>query len=189
MKPVISRKDRLLSIDELDRKQTVGENFEEDGQGNRMLAGIPILFQQSTDLGYFVTTEWQVEGPLNFMYYSSDGEVWVPVQLPAPERKIPDYDCCYAASIIRLCLVDSGAVYFSYAESPEFQSSGWLTPIDDSFPESINWSRVSKLPDYARCDGNWRRDFVPRSLREKTKDGALFDVSTDWAVLIPGATR
>ena len=154
-----------------------------------MLAGVPILFQRSSDLGLFLTTEWQAEGPLNFMYYSADGVSWKSVDLPPPVRKAPGDDCCYAASIRSLCVADSGLVFIAYDESNEFRESVWSTSTDRLFPANITWSRQSNLPNDARCDEVRPGDFMPRSLRTKTSDGAIFDVSTDWAVRIPGPTR
>ena len=48
-----------------DGKWTAGQGAEEDWQGGRMLLGVPTLFKQSDRLGYFLISEWQVEGPMN----------------------------------------------------------------------------------------------------------------------------
>lgn len=168
---------------------TVGEYTDKDRQGSDFLSGVPVLFQHVNDLGFFLTAEWQIEAPGNFMYFSADGVTWTSLDLPAPTRKSADYDCCYAPSISTLCIADLGKAYISYEDSSTFEASVWGAPIDDAFPHSINWSRVPELPEDAHCDHLWRQDFIPHSLREKTKDGALFDVSYDWAVLIPGPTK
>lgn len=168
---------------------TPGWASEKGWQGSRMLSGVPVLFQHSTELGYFLTSEWQVEAPINFLYHSADGETWKSVDLPSAARKISDDYCCYAASIQRLCIAEPGSVLIVYAESEQFHASTWSATVDDSFPANVTWTRLSELPDCARCDGVERRDFMPRSLREKTGDGAVFDVSLEWAVRIPGPTK
>lgn len=168
---------------------TLGQTSEEDWEGSRMLAGAPVLFQHSSQLGYFLTSEWQAEAPIDFMYHSSDGESWTSVSLPVAERKNPDGDCCNAATIDRLCVDDSKNVFVSYLESDQFHGSVWSSNVDKSFPGKVDWARRSILPDYARCDGVSPNDFIPRSLREKTSEGAVFEVSIDWAVRIPGATK
>ena len=168
---------------------TLGQASEEDWQGGRMLAGVPVLFQHSSKFGYFLTSEWQVEAPRNFMYHSTDGQTWTSVSLRAAERKNPDGNCCHAATIRSLCLADSGRVFVSYEESRQFHASVWSSKVDESFPENVDWVRVSRMPDDALCDGVWPSEFIPRSLREKTREGVLFELSTDWAVHIPGPTK
>lgn len=168
---------------------TAGQNSEEDWRGLKMLAGVPVLFQHVDDLGFFLTSEWQVEGPRNLMYYSADGVIWTSLDLPAPTDKRTDYGCCNAASIRNLCIADSGIAYISYEEDSEFHASIWGAPIDGAFPRNINWSRVPKMPDDAHCDGLWPHDFIPHSLRAKTKAGSLFDVAYDRKILIPGPTK
>lgn len=168
---------------------TIGHASDEDWLGGRMLAGVPVLFQQSSQLGYFVISEWQVEGPMNFMYHSTHGNTWVSVDLPAAECKNQDCDCSNVAAIRELCIDDSGSVLVSYLESEQFRGSVWSSKVDESFPEGVDWARVSVMPDSAQCDGVWPGNFIPGSLREKTSEGALFELSLDWAVHIPGPTR
>jgi hypothetical protein len=172
-----------------DGEWTLGQTSEEDWEGSRMLAGFPVLFLHSSQLGYLLTSEWQAEAPGNFMYHSTDGATWTSVSLPVAERKNPDGDCCHAATIDRICVDDSESAFVSYRESDQFHGGIWSSNVDESFPDIVDWTRVSKLPDYARCDAGVRSNFIPRSLREKTSEGAVFDVSTDWAVRIPGATK
>ncbi len=167
----------------------LGQATEESWDGHRMLSGIPILFQHSSKLGYFLTSEWQAEAPVNFMYHSTDGEAWTSVDLPAAERKNRNGDCCYAATIDRLCVDDSENVFVSYAESDQFHGSTWSSIVDELSPEKVNWAQLLVLPDDVRCDVVLPNDFIPRSLREKTSEGTVFDVSTDWAVRIPGSTK
>ena len=168
---------------------TLGQGSREDWRGSRFLAGVPILFQYSSQLGYFLVSEWQVEGPKSFMYYSAEGETWSSVELPSAARRTPNRDCCYAASIHRLCVAEPATVLITYAESADFHASTWVSPMDDSFPASVAWTQVLDLPDDLRCDDVSPRSFIPRSLREKTSDGVIFDLSIDWAVRIPGPTK
>lgn len=168
---------------------TVGMARDEDWRRSRNLAGVPALFQHVDDLGFFLTTEWQVEGPANFMYFSVDGETWISLDLPTPARKPSKEICCHAPTISSMCIADSGSAYIRYDESAIFEGRVWRTPIDDAFPDSINWSHAENLPEDAYCDGYWPEDFIPHSLRTKTKDGALFDVFHDSSVLIPGPTK
>ncbi len=121
-----------------------------------------------TQDGYFLTSEWQAEAPVNFMYHSTDGEAWTSVELPAAERKNRNGDCCYAATIDRLCVDDSENVFVSYAESDQFHGSTWSSIVDELSPEKVNWAQLLVLPDDVRCDVVLPNDFIPRSLREKT---------------------
>lgn len=168
---------------------TAGEKSTEDWRGSRNLEGIPVLFQHVRKFGFFLTAEWQVEGPGNLMYFSSDGKVWTPLKLPTPTRKILENSCCDAPTIGSLCIAKAGHVYVTYEESLEFDAGVWRAPINDAFPQTVVWSQASGLPDEAECDKGWPRDFMSSSLREKTSIGALFDVGMDWAVLIPGPTK
>jgi hypothetical protein len=79
-----------------------------------MLAGVPVLFQYVDDLGFFLTSEWQVEGPANHTYYSAEGETWTSLELPTATLKSLDYDCCHAPTIDTLCIAESGVAYISY---------------------------------------------------------------------------
>ena len=162
-----------------DGKWTLGQASEEDWLGSRMLAGVPIVFLHSNELGYFLTSEWQAEGPANFLYYSKDGETWTSVKLPAAGRKNPNGNCCEAATIRAVCAGGSGKVYLSYYESENSNDRLWSTNVDKTFPERVDWVNVSMLPDYARCGESLLSDFIPHSLREKTSDGVLFEVSLD----------
>lgn len=168
---------------------TVGKTLDKGWLGSDMLSGVPVLFQHVDNLGFFLTSEWQVEAAGNYMYYSADGETWTSVELPAPTRKSPDYDCCDAPTIGSLCIADSGKAYISYEDSRLFDGSTWASSIDKTFPQTVNWSRAPRAPEDAHCDRLWPQDFIPHSLREKTNEGALFDVLYDWAVLIPGPTK
>ena len=168
---------------------TLGLSSQEDWQGSRLLAGIPMLFVSSVELGHFLTAEWAVPGPGNYMYHSKRGVSWSPVDLPVPERKAPDHGCCNAPLIRQLCVSTTGTVFVSYDESEAFHAGAWSATVDASFPETVAWSRIPGIPDAARCGEMLHREFMPESLVEKTEDGALFDVSYDHAVLIPGATR
>ncbi len=154
-----------------------------------MLAGVPVLFLHSSRLGYFLTSEWQVEGPINFLYHSAAGEIWTSVDLPEAERKDPDGNCCYVASIRRLCVDEAGSVFVAYQESDQFYGGAWSAKVDESFPENVNWAQVPVVPDNANCDVVAPSDFVPRSLLKKSRDGALFEVSAEWAVRIPGPIK
>lgn len=168
---------------------TVGENSDEDWRGSRNLEGIPVLFKHVSQFGFFLTSEWQIEGPGNLMYFSSSGKVWTPLQLPTATHKSSEIPCCDAPTIGSLCIAGSGNLYITYEESQEFDASLWRAPIDDAFPQAVVWSQVSELPNDAECDRVWPQNFMPSSLREKSNEGALFDVGIDWAVLIPGSTK
>ena len=168
---------------------TLGLSSQEDWEGSRLLTGIPKLFVASEELGLFLTTESAVPGPGNFMYYSKQGVTWSPLELPAPSPKSHDVGCCHAPVVRQLCVSAEGAVFVSYYESEAFQAGTWSATVDASFPGTVAWSPISSVPDTADCDEVRYREFVPASLVEKTDLGALFDVSYDYAVLIPGATR
>ena len=172
-----------------DGEWTTGWASEEDGLGNRMLAGVPTLFQHSAEFGHFVIAEWQIAGPMNYLYHSANGKTWISVPLPEVEAMQPAVDSGPDASIRRLCVVETGAVVVVYEELPGVRAGAWSSPVGESFPETVAWTRLAKLPDDAQCDGVWPRDFMPRSLREKTSDGAIFDVFLDWRVRIPGPTK
>ncbi len=168
----------------------VGQTTEDDWSGSRMLPGVPTFFRYSNDLGYFVTTEWQVEGPGNFLYYSSDGVAWTSVDLPDAATKLSEHDCCFAPLVRRLCLADSGELYISYEETGQFHASEWVASVADAaFPGYVHWEQVERLPDFLRCDSSQPGSFIPRSLRQKTEDGVVFDVGYNRSVLIPGPTE
>jgi len=168
---------------------TIGRTAREDPFGSRMLAGVPVLFQRSAGLGYFLTSEWRAGGQINYLYHSQSGETWVSVPLPKGEVNQTRGDSSLVASIRRLCVAETGAIVVVYEVSPGELTGIWSSPVDESFPETVAWTRVAKLPDDARCDGVRPRDFMPRSLRDKTSDGAIFDVGLDWRVRIPGPTK
>ena len=169
---------------------TVGRASGEDWSGHRMLAGAPLLFRHSAELGFFLIAEWQAGAGPNYLYYAPNGETWVSVPLPAAAPKNPNVtDCCAVASIRRLCVVESGAVVVAYEDSSYFHAGTWSSPVDEAFPETVAWTRTETLPDAARCDEVSSGDFVPRNLREKTSNGAIFDMVTDWSVHIPGPTK
>jgi len=166
-----------------------GKAQEESWRGSRNLAGVPVLFQHVGQLGFFLTSEWQVEGPENYMYFSIDGETWTSLVLPTPTRKSLDINCCDAPTIGSMCIADSGSAYISYEESTVFEARIWRATVDDSFPHNIDWAQVSELPEDVSCAGLWPQEFIPHSLREKTGNGALFDVWHNRSVLIPGPTK
>ena len=170
---------------------TVGQADEPNWAGSRRLAGVPTYFQYSPDFGYFVTTAWQVEGPGNFLYYSSDSVAWTSIDLPEAASKLDEYDCCYAPLIRRLCLAESGSLYVTYEEDDVFHGSVWSASVaEQTFPARADWAQVADLPEEPMwCDASFPGRYVPRSLREKTADGAIFDVSWNWAVRIPGPTE
>lgn len=165
---------------------TIGQTSKEDGEGSRMLAGLPSLFQHSRMFGFFVISEWHFA---NHMYHSPDGVTWSSIKLPAANPKVADSGCCSAASLRALCLVESGTVLVSYSESEEFYGGVWSSSIDKTFPANVTWTQLPELPESAQCSDKGSSSFIPASLREKTDDGAIFDVSTDWAVRIPGPTK
>jgi len=172
-----------------DGNWTVGKSLEEDWRGSHNLQGVPVLFKHVRNIGFFLASEWRVEGPGNLMYYSSDGVGWAPVRLPTATPKHSENGCCDAPTIRNLCVQDSGDIYLSYEDSRVFDAATWRAPIDDAFPQTVSWSRSADIPVDAVCDSHWRQDFIPSGLREKTSEGALFDSSIDWAVLIPGPTK
>lgn len=131
---------------------TAGKNSEEDWRGSRNLEGAPVLFKHIGKFGFFLISEWQVEGPGNRMYYSGDGIIWTALELPAARPKSLKNDCCNAPTIRSLCVVESGDVYVSYEESQAFNAGLWRAPIDDVFPQALAWSHASDLPDDAECD-------------------------------------
>ncbi len=160
-----------------------------DNSEAELLAGVPALFQYSADMGFFLTTEWQVEGPGNFLYFSADGESWSSINLPEAEGTFDEFDCCYAPEIHRLCIDESNRLFIEYDESDDFRASVWSAHVGASFSKSPKWSQLPELPAYLRCDGQWDNEFLPRSLIEKTEKGAKFRVSNERVVLIPGPTK
>ncbi len=160
---------------------------------SELLDGIPVLFRQSDDFGFFVTSEWQIEGHLNFLYHSANGEIWVPVELPAPTPKMPGMGYSEAPRIGSLCLERAGSVSISYQETEASHSSSWTSLIGKDFPQTVNWTRIPRPSELARCDRLSQQPaprFIPYGLVEKTRDGALFDVSVGWPlILIPGPTQ
>ncbi len=172
-----------------DGKWMAGQAAEEDSQGGRMLPGVPTLFQQSDRLGYFLISEWQVEAPMNYMYFSAEGTTWRSLSLPPAARKDSDTGCCDAAEIRALCVAESGEPIVAYQESDQFYGSVWSANVSDAFPDTMAWIQVPNLPEDAQCDDANEGDITPGTLRKKTNDGALFELSPDWAVRIPGPTK
>lgn len=163
---------------------TVGKSSVENWDGSRLLAGVPKLFQQLGGIGYFLISQWQVEGPLNLAYFSTDGETWTPVKLPTAEPSSAETDCCDAPSITRLCVRYPDLVSISYAATPGFNAGVWRAPIDGLFPHDPDWSRVPDVDENAQCDRSWPEDSL--RLSEKSDEAAILEIIPDWAILIPG---
>ena len=168
---------------------TVGSVAATTDTGVELLAGVPVLFMHSDGLGYLLTTEWQIEAPGNYMYFSGDGKTWSSVMLPRPESKNPEPACCDAAPIRRLCIDEPDTVLIEYGESREYEPGTWSARTYPSDPTRPSWANVSAMPASAQCDQLWPESYVPRSLVQKTEDGAMFSISHDRIVLIPGQTK
>ena len=154
-----------------------------------LLAGAPDLFKYSKGFGYLLTTIWQVEGPRHSLYYSPDGLNWTSIDLPKFSPKKSETDCCSAAELEKICVVDSKALLVATSDTADFPRETWSTPFDKSHPAKTNWTQVEAGPTLPSCAQRDQSDFIPRLLREKTNDYVIFDISDKWAVRIPGPTK
>ena len=168
---------------------TIGKNSEKDWNGSYLLDGAPRHFAHNPDSGMFLVTEWQIEGPGNRLYYSREGEVWVSLRLPPEIRKSDNRDCCHAAPIGSLCVADSGSFFVAYDETEVFEARQWVADTGEEISGAPEWRLVEAIPEAAICSDSHSTSFIPRSLRAKTKDGAIFDVYHGWSVRIPGPTK
>ena len=123
------------------------------------------------------------------MYFSAEGTTWRSLSLPPAARKDSDTGCCGAAEIRALCVAESGEPIVAYQEPDEFYGSVWSAKVSDAFPDRIEWIELPNLPEDAQCDDANEGGFTPGSARKNTNDGALFKLSPDWAVRIPGPTK
>ena len=168
---------------------TIGTSKKNSWNGSDLLDGVPRHFAHDFTFGMFLTTEWQIEGPGTLMYHSRDGVAWTSLTLPPETRKTEDRDCCHAASISVMCVASAGDVYVAYEETEVFEARLWVASAAHASENNFNWRPAGEIPVEANCNELDPASFIPRVLREKTQDGAVFDTAYDWAVRIPGPTK
>lgn len=170
---------------------TLGRADEAGWADGWRLSGTPTHFLYSAQFGYLVASAWQVEGPINFLYHSPDGVSWASVDLPVGAKRHDDTGCCYAPRIRRLCLADSGHLFVTYDEDDVFDAGIWSVSLADLSSETrSDWTQAQQLPDQRMsCDADFPAAYMPPALREKTADGAIFDIFWNRAIRIPGPTR
>ena len=168
---------------------TIGTNAKEAWNGSDLLDGVPRHFKHHADVGMFLTAEWQIEGPVNLLFYSRTGETWTSLPLPPDTPKSAKSDCCDAPVVASLCLADTGHVYVEFEESEVFAASTWAASAGEALADDFSWRLESRIPAEADCAESLSTGFMPRTLRQKTRDGAIFDVFVDFAVRIPGPTK